>query len=501
MEISELANRPTGFDQLVGFEEILDQVEQPNKIVSVPHSKASFNALKQDKQLYTYVWNRLYQLGYLSTAKPALAHGPRKTTRKAENNKANLELALRTFQNEANIVCDGWLGLQTWQALQQLYAFDEPVHLSDWLVNERRPALQRSIELRLRVFGIVTDRNNTIRVHHVNRVSGLEAWKTFLRYLDAIHEPISELSILNYLYDLDTLTPLLYANYDKILNSDFEFKHDLLQGVLAIELWLHGFEGLQPGMAANKNPISFNGDNSISKAATSLCVGENLEHDPLLKPKDLIEVCLKYFAEFEIGETDLVQSEVVVEAIRDLSKNEVVAKQLSNKIKEKSWGAWLFDGIKRAFRWAYRQLKKGAQWLAEKIESLAIAIKKLSLPVSSFYRRSVKILSEGLSVFTHRLFKGSTRQYAIYRDRDFDFKVFISDCAEPSEVKQFIDKFNAIWEPVYKTMAIALILLQIIKEAITLTSAIALPFIIARFYKFTRSPEYAFVKNAFAEEA
>ncbi|PKH00155.1 peptidoglycan-binding protein [Paraglaciecola sp. MB-3u-78] len=500
MEISELADMPTGFDQLVGFETILGKVERPGKIISVPTSQTNFRALRQDKQLYQHVWKRFYQLGYLSTAKPSRIRGPRSSIQRRPNNQKKLKLALSQFQSDANISNDGWLGLQTWEALQQLYTFDEPTHLAHWLIEGRRPALNKSIELRLRVLGIVKDRNNTLRVHKVNRASGLQTWKTFLRYLDAVPESVDELEILTYLYDFDKLTPLLYANYDKILHSDFEFRHDLLKGVLAIELWLHGFEGLAPGLSANKNPISYKGDNPLSKAATLLCFSENLPVEPIVSAQDLIKICLKYFAEFEIGESDATQSELVVEAIRDLSKNEENARALSKKINEKTWGAWLFDGIKRAFRWAYRQLKKGVEWFAEKIESLAIAIKKLSLPVISFYHRTVKVLNDGLFVFTHKLFKGSTTEYAIYRDLDFDFKVFIADSAEPAQLQKFLDSFNAIWKQVYKTMAIALILLQIIKEAITLasTSAIGLPFIIARFYKFTRSAEYSFIKDAFA---
>ncbi|WP_158971870.1 peptidoglycan-binding domain-containing protein [Paraglaciecola sp. L3A3] len=501
MEISELAGMPTGFDQLVGFETILEKVERPGKIISVPTSQINFKALRQDTQLYQHVWKRLYQLGYLSTKQAGRIRGPKRNIRQP-NNHTKLKTALKQFQTDANIIHDGWLGLQTWEALQQLYTFDEPTHLADWLIDNRRPALNKSIELRLRVLGIVQDSKKTIRVHMVNRVSGLKTWQIFLRYLGAIPESGGEIEFLTYLYDFDKLTPLLYANYEKILQSDFEFKHDLLQSVLAIELWLHGFDKLAPGLTVNNNPISYAGDNPISKAVTLLCQNENLPVEAEISPQDLIKACLKFFADFEIGQSDTSQldTEGVVEAIREFSKNEEHAEALSEQIKATSWGAWLFDGIKRAFRWVYRQLKKGVEWLAEKIKSLAIAIKKLSLPVISFYHRTVKILNNGLSVFSHKLFKGSTTEYAIYRDLDFDFKVFIADSANPAQVQHFLDGFNAIWKQVYKTMAIALILLQIIKEAITLasTAAIGLPFVIARFYKFTRSAEYSFIKDAFA---
>jgi hypothetical protein len=503
MEISELADRPTGFDQLVGFETILDKIEKEGKVISVPSSKLDFRALSEDEHLYKYLWNRLYQLGYLSSPQPLLRRRSSRVNRRRQYNKPKLKSALREFQKDANITNDGWLGLQTWEALQQLYTFDEPTEWAKWLVNNKRAALHRSIELRLRVLGIVKDRKNTVRVHQVNRVSGMDVFKSFLLYLKAVPESVGELELLSYLYDFDKLTPLLYANYDKIIASNFEFKDSLLHKVLAIELWLHGFDGLEPGTQANKTPITYNGDDPISKAARKLCNSEDLLVTPRPIQSNMVKVCLQYFAEFEIGDLQAVQSEKVVEAIREISNNEEHAKALSKQINQTSWGAWLFDGIKRAFRWAYRQLQKGYKWLSEKIESLAIAIKKLSLPVVSFYRRCVKTLSDGLSVFTNKVFEGSTTQYAIYRDCDFDFKVFIANTAPPAKVQRFLAKFNAIWKQVYKMMAIALILVHIIKEALKLASApiIGVPFVIAKFYKLTYSTDYIFIKDAFATQA
>jgi hypothetical protein len=500
MDISELANRPTGFDQLVGFEAILDKVESSGEVVSVPSSKPDFRALSEDEQLYKYVWNRLYQLGYLSTAKPSSRQSRKRVIGRRQYNKPKLKAALREFQHDAGIINDGWLGLQTWEALQQLYTFDEPTHLPHWLADSKRPALQRSIELRLRVLGIVQDRKTTIRVHRVNRVSGMETWKLFLRHINAVPDTATELDLLSYLYDFDKLTPLLYANYDKILSSNFEFKERLLKKVLAIELWLHGFEGVEPSINVSKIDIQHNGIDPISFAATKLCDCEDLFMQGAPGKASLLRLSLAHFAKFDIGDPQTVQSEKVAEAIRDISGNPVHANMLSKDISQITWGAWLFDGIKRAFRWAYSQLKKGGLWLKDKIKSLAIAIKKLSLPAVSFYRRSVKILSDGLSVFTNKEFEGSTNEYAIYRDRDFDFKVFIANTANSSKVAQFLDRFNGIWRQVYQTMAIGLILVHIIKEATTLLSApvIGLPFIIARFYRFTHSPDYAFVVDAFA---
>lgn len=502
MEVSELADMPTGFDQLEGFEAILGKVESSGKIVSVPTSKANFKELSKDQDLYKYVWERLYQLGYLSKSRPSSRLRRNRRTQRFVYDGPKLTAALKQFQHDANIINDGWLGLQTWTALQQLYTFDDANDLNDWLSINRRPALNKSIELRLRVLGIVDDKKPKARAYGVNRVSGLALWESFLHYLGVLPEQADEFTVLSYLYDLDKLTPLMHNNYQKIKDSHFAFKDKLLKKILIIELWLHGFDNINPNMEVEENIFKSSTTDSVSQAAQKLCEIEGLVDETLEQATDLDAVCLQYFANTSLNDTSAVESEKVANAIAEISKNEDYAQQLSTKVSEKQWGAWLFDGLKRAFRWVYKQLQKATAWISEKIEALAIAIKKLSLPAVSFYRRTVKILGDGISVFTNKLFAGSTSQYAIYRDIDFDFKVFIAESADSQEVSLFLNAFNAIWQQVYKTMAIALILMQIIKEALALasTSLIGLPFILARLYKFTRSADYRFIQESFAAQ-
>ncbi|WP_181898398.1 peptidoglycan-binding domain-containing protein [Alteromonas aestuariivivens] len=509
MEVTDLGKQPSGFDQLTAFDELVAQLEPQQKVVVIPENQDRFEALAHDRALFTNLWDRLYRLGYLRRSAPSAGTGKPGIKRRQQARRKNsreLKQALKVFQSEADIHNDGWLGMQTWNALQQLYTFEEPTHLAEWLVPRRTAALNRSIELRLRVFGVVSDERNSVRTHGRNRKSGVMVWQAFLSALVRMPATGQNAVALTYLYDLDKLTPLLSAQFDMLTSPDFirahPFVEDLLYNLLTIELWLYGFSGVKPGAHQSRLPLDDPRHNALAKAVAELCESEQLGSDSGQSNLQIIRRCLAYFALNEInGEERDSGAEAVVQAIEDMSADRQHAHMLSTEIKRESWGSWLFDGLKRSFRWLIRQLKKGVDWIQEKIRSLATAVKKMSVHVLSFYRRMVRVLSDGLSVFTQRVFSGSTLDVAICRDCDFDFKVFVSSSAGTQEVSAFLLRFNTLWRRVHQLLDLCLLLINIIQYAVLLASAnvVGLPYIIARFYKFTRSPRYQFITEAFVE--
>lgn len=82
------------------------------------------SALKPNQQLdpniRRIIVDRLVHLQYL-------------TKRSNVNNKA-LTNAVKDLQAEAGLVTDEWLGFQTWQAIQQVFSFEEPTHLERWII-------------------------------------------------------------------------------------------------------------------------------------------------------------------------------------------------------------------------------------------------------------------------------------------------------------------------------------------------------------------------------
>lgn len=88
--------------------------------------------------------DRLARFGYLTGEKP----GP-----------AAIEAAVRRFQADAGLTADGWAGNETWDALQELFAFSTPFHAKRWYSAAGEPLaiLPRAILLRLTAYGLANE--------------------------------------------------------------------------------------------------------------------------------------------------------------------------------------------------------------------------------------------------------------------------------------------------------------------------------------------------------
>jgi hypothetical protein len=81
----------------------------------------------------------------------------------AEGDSSTLRQAVMGFQQDAGLEVDGWVGRQTWGALDELITLEPPLQLERWypLSGVPCPALIRAMALRLRTLGFeapVTDR-------------------------------------------------------------------------------------------------------------------------------------------------------------------------------------------------------------------------------------------------------------------------------------------------------------------------------------------------------
>ncbi len=93
----------------------------------------------------------LYALGYLAEDHDTAEYD------------AVLSQAVRSFQREAGLVVDGWLGeAETWPRLQELIAFEHPLDPAFWGDSRGgpKPALARAVGTRLRLYGIAAPRGD-----------------------------------------------------------------------------------------------------------------------------------------------------------------------------------------------------------------------------------------------------------------------------------------------------------------------------------------------------
>jgi len=122
----------------------------------------------------------LYSLGYApqATLKPTLSAARRRgrNTRFirreiTETVEQKYAKAVKRFQADAGNTQDGWVGLQTWECLQELFTFEHDTNLQKWLnpeyKNKFRKVFYRAVHLRLILLGIADKpagdrRGNTI---------------------------------------------------------------------------------------------------------------------------------------------------------------------------------------------------------------------------------------------------------------------------------------------------------------------------------------------------
>ncbi len=92
---------------------------------------------------------RLVRLGYLATS--AVPDDPA-----ADVAPDLLRAAVLAFQTEAGLTADGWVGAETWNALQELFTFEETFNAARWFApgtGQPLPALIRALRLRLQAYG------------------------------------------------------------------------------------------------------------------------------------------------------------------------------------------------------------------------------------------------------------------------------------------------------------------------------------------------------------
>lgn len=269
--------------------------------------------LEENKQLdpniRRVIIDRLVHLQYLSS-------------RQGVNN-IELTNAIFDLQSEAGLATDRWLGFQTWQAIQQVFTFEEPTHLERWIVDETPSQLIiRAAYVRLRALGIIegakinfTDKYNAFEAPVERKYAvdqGLTRFREILLLLgyDSAKLKMGEgyhLGLFEVLFDHDELIQRLLQKRrhivsllkdfplnltDKQKASDKKGEKTLKSHTLRflcylskIELWLHDYspakkEADQDGsvISPKANKISFS--RVLESPGGKRLLRRSLEKDP-----------------------------------------------------------------------------------------------------------------------------------------------------------------------------------------------------------------------------
>jgi hypothetical protein len=225
------------FERLAGLMVRLHSAEKQLELAPLPAGDTSWKEVRPANRKHNLrkeaVRARLELLGY-STGKDG----------------DTLRQAVRQFQTDAELQVDGWVGWQTWEALDEFITLEPPLKLDRWYPRTKVPcpALVRATALRLRALGFeaaLTDRLEEL-------VKPLEAFEQVARELGLVAEgEVSDRQLISLIFDDELL--LTVASKDRegspILDEPLNLEEPegdptsrLLRRLVRNDLWLHGYE-------------------------------------------------------------------------------------------------------------------------------------------------------------------------------------------------------------------------------------------------------------------
>lgn len=438
-------------EQYVRLEEAIGQAWDDHIITPLPKEKPESADAYSKSRLET-IRDRLKLLGYLDRH----AEGAAKWEA--------LELAVRRFQRaafgEERLTRDGWVGEQTWGALQELVSFEEPSNLERWLVDGRPcPALKRALHLRLYALGLVeTPPGPTIRPTSIDAgLSKLAAVARTLQWDDLeLQTSLSDIDLatLEVIFDQDVLVARLATSRSP---DGVEDKHLIRPFVIAmakIELWLAGFEIKPDGYSADEHAsadrgIDLNNDHPLYAVLIQYWDGVGKDHHSASETKAKVFVKSSFPSFFADVQALLAETE------DGLPDSDIVFEQLRQKptLLQEAWdhvygiGARIWDGIKRAWHWFKAMVSKVVGKIAAFVKNLSRIAYQYILKSYEGVEAVIKCVCSSITFFTRPILKLPLKQLGISevgwlvigRDSDFDFRTLVDVNARCGEVNDMAD--------------------------------------------------------------
>ncbi len=461
MPIELIKQAESNVDALILFEKDLDlaRAENVSGFVGIPETKVHFDKLSLNDEMNDIFRDRLYRLGYLERRNLA------------PEDLDDLEGAVKKLQKEAGLTVDGWIGLQTWQALQELFSFENDSNLQKWNVLPFSPFMKKAVCLRLKTFGF----DITVKSRQKKIDNKLKQWKAFLVVLGAApKEELTVTTLVNWLFDIDRLSQLVYKNRRRLLQASNNKKliHQCVGCLLKIELWLHGVDGVHPNgkvlqvkryrKIRRKNIYRYKSDYRMLREFWS-DVGIDTKHND--NPLVLYLRSFKYLTSDHEGALD--KASVIDNVIGELESDTTLAKKTWEDM---SVTGRLVDGLRRASRWLFRVIKKTAKFFIKKMKGVVRIAKYLVTEGVSFVRRTFKLLSDGLTMFLRNPIHNFDNKLILGRDTDFDMKVFIDKQLQSDELNRMTSYMEAANLRLKAAVRLTVLLVDIVKLMTTATA-------------------------------
>jgi len=459
--VAELETRPFPERyELLGS--ALSEAVQQNVISPLPTSKPVHKSAYSVSRLKT-IRKRLFMLGYLERDSGQANLG------------ATLEIAIKAFQKEVGLTVgdfavDGWVGEQTWTALQELVSFEEPTKPERWFDRDgvACPALKRAVHLRLHALGLCplhptfgTPDDDAIN-QGLNQFAKLANSCFDLADRDVAGELC--LSSVSLLMDQDGLVGHLSASQP--LTGDFREQLDgegeelsmsfarFILNMARSELWLLGYDHVAPSGHRDSDMLS-NLDRRYELRMGALfdAIGQFWDdrdesgHKTMYARQFLIKYFPIFFAKIHAETVSAmyetpVDSEDVYREILAHSTEESDINLIQKLWQElRSIGSRIWDGIKRACHWFKSIVKQGVTWLKnmtrlayhfilKSFEAVQAAVSGVVSSLSFFAKKELIFPWRGLKLNPdHPVLR-------MHHDKYFDFTIVVRDSGNPEDANR-----------------------------------------------------------------
>ena len=439
MSLATLSSDTLLIDGLITIDSDLNRAATEGVLHPLAETAERFRDISQDPEFFQVLRDRLYRMGYL-----ARRGGPNHVD-------DSLTRAIEQLQREAHLTVDGWIGSNSWSALQELFAFEPSTAVERWIDRQGMSiAMRRAVYLRLVSLGVVVGSPrasaSSLKDQH------LQIWRDLLLAInapgiDSGTDPIS-IQVIAFLFDIDALTSLVadLAARKSDGEQHSETLHRFLNCLLQIELWLLGYDKLKP----DGKPLKLTRQRRKRAGARGKSAGYQysqfysvlrqfwrdrgltLEH---AESERLILQTLSHLAQLQDDEASPSNGSDINSLITQIDED---AAAVEMQWQSQSLMGRLWDGVKRVWRF----LKRFVGAVIDRIKLLARAARQLAADSFSVIRRTQKIFSEAASFLWKPAVAGSTQKAALHHDKDFDFKVFLDQDVAPQESQKLFQRLN-----------------------------------------------------------
>lgn len=434
-------------ERLSGLMADFDRAEREGLFVPLPEAEPESSS---DSSRVRAIRNRLANLGYLD--------------KDSESPDLDEELreAVRSFQREAGLTVDGWVGSgETWPALQELVNFETPLNLSFWL-QEGRPdaALRRAVALRLFVLGLF-DRKPTSSGEDLSE--GLAQFGTVWNVLEfgKSDSPAGfNAEWIGRLFDQDGLVRRLAA-VSPVPSSKMVYLHGFVLNVAKIELWLAGYSvsptgyDLEPEVASPDGKDVLSGFKAWMRSSTVmefLRIKKELPfYSALMKfwqdqgedPEAIDSLCFNFMDNFPRFFQAVLSGLRNDEEMTDRERQELIQLTLE-KYPDQIITVWpyvdtlgnrIWDGLRRTWGWLKTRSERTGYGGLDIGRNLSRLIYRYTLGSYSVVLNLLKNFGRSVQFLVKPYLEISDPKIGIISHaRDFDFRFIVNDSADRGKV-------------------------------------------------------------------